>query len=118
MHIASLSFTNLGPFDEIEFEFDRHINVFVGPNNCGKSTALFALGDVAVYPFTVPKKLLHKSVSRFRARFGPRRRREDQVSGTFPIQCETKQWPKGLPQNNSIILHESILRFSLFGRMV
>ena len=74
MHIASLSLTNLGPFDEIEFEFDRHTNVLVGPNNCGKSTTLFALGDIAVSPFGVPEKLLRKDKAGFQVQFGPRRR--------------------------------------------
>ena len=32
MPIASLYFTDIGPFDEIEFEFDREVNVFTGPN--------------------------------------------------------------------------------------
>jgi len=94
MHIASLSLTNLGPFDEVAFEFDRHVNVFVGPNNCGKSTALLALGDIAVSPFLFPEKLLHKDPTAFRVRFGPRRREEDTVVGTLPIMGGTTKWPK------------------------
>ena len=35
MPIASLYFTDIGPFDEIEFEFDRQVNVFTGPNGHG-----------------------------------------------------------------------------------
>ena len=48
----------MGPFDDIEFEFDPQVNVFTGPNNSGKSSALWALGDVTTYPFTFPKRLL------------------------------------------------------------
>ena len=29
MPITKLSFSNVGPFDEIEFEFDPQVNVFV-----------------------------------------------------------------------------------------
>ena len=58
MPITKLSFSNVGPFDEIEFEFDPQVNVFTGPNNSGKSTALWVLGEIAVFPFTFPEKLL------------------------------------------------------------
>ena len=58
MPINKLHLTNIGPFDEIEFELDEHVNVFTGPNNSGKSSALWALADMSVYPFLIPKKLL------------------------------------------------------------
>ena len=58
MPITSLHITNVGPFEDIAFTFDDHINVFTGPNNSGKSTALWVLGDILVYPFDFPKKLL------------------------------------------------------------
>ena len=58
MPVTNLSFTNVGPFDEIDFDFDPHVNVFTGPNNSGKSSALWVLGDIAVYPFYFPRKLL------------------------------------------------------------
>ena len=60
MPITKLSFSNVGPFDEIEFEFDPQVNVFTGPNNSGKSTALSVLGEIAVYPFTFPEKFLRR----------------------------------------------------------
>lgn len=60
MTVQSFRITNVGPFDEIEFEFDSQVNVFTGPNNSGKSSALWALGDTTVYPFTFPRKLLHR----------------------------------------------------------
>ena len=57
MPISSLSFKNVGPFDEVEFDFDPQVNVFTGPNNSGKTTALWVLGGILVFPFGVPKKL-------------------------------------------------------------
>ncbi len=57
MPISKLKLTNLGPFDEVEFEFDPQVNVLVGPNNCGKSTALIALADILVRSFDLPHKL-------------------------------------------------------------
>lgn len=66
MPLKRLRLTNLGPFDEIEFEFDEHVNVFTGPNNSGKSTALVALGEIAVNPFLITDKLLRNRTSGFR----------------------------------------------------
>ena len=63
MPITKLSLSNVGPFDDIEFEFDPQVNVFTGPNNSGKSTALWVLGDIAVYPFHFPEKLLKRAVA-------------------------------------------------------
>ena len=58
MPVNRLYIANVGPFEEIEFEFDPQVNVFTGPNNSGKSTALWVLGDAAVFPFSFPEKLL------------------------------------------------------------
>ena len=60
MPISKLSFSNVGPFDQVEFEFDPQVNVFTGPNNSGKSSVLWVLGDIAVYPFDFPVKLLRQ----------------------------------------------------------
>ena len=60
MPITKLSFSNVGPFDEVEFEFDPQVNVFTGPNNSGKSSVLWVLGDIAVFPFSFPEKLLRR----------------------------------------------------------
>ena len=57
MPIDSLYFTDVGPFDEIEFEFDRQVNVFTGPNNSGKTAALLMLGELLIFPFAIPDKL-------------------------------------------------------------
>ena len=58
MPIKTFRITNAGPFDDITFEFDEQVNVFVGPNNSGKSTALLALAEASVYPFEFPQKFL------------------------------------------------------------
>ena len=58
MYIEHLEFTNVGPFREASFDFDPQVNVFTGPNNSGKSTVLWVLGDALVYPFHFPVKLL------------------------------------------------------------
>ena len=58
MPVTSLKIENVGPFDEIEFDFDPQVNIFTGPNNSGKSSALWVLGDITVYPFMFPGKLL------------------------------------------------------------
>ena len=50
MPITNLYFTNVGPFDEIEFEFDPQVNVFTGPNNSGKSQRSVGVGGVASLP--------------------------------------------------------------------
>lgn len=55
MPIQSLKLTNVGPFrhrpdgsgaDGIELSFDPDVNLFIGPNNVGKSTILQALAAV------------------------------------------------------------------------
>lgn len=60
MPIKTFRITNAGPFDDITFEFDEQVNVFVGPNNSGKSTVLLALASATVYPFAFPGKLLRR----------------------------------------------------------
>ena len=44
MHITGMTIEGILPFtDKVEFEFDEHVNVFVGPNASGKSVALRSL---------------------------------------------------------------------------
>ncbi len=62
MPITKLRFSDVGPFDDIEFEFDPQVNVFTGPNNSGKSTALWVLGELLVYPFGTPAKLIRSDL--------------------------------------------------------
>ena len=57
MPIKTFRITNAGPFDDITFEFDEQVNVFVGPNNSGKSTALLALAEATTYPLISPANL-------------------------------------------------------------
>ena len=69
MPLTSLSFTDIGPFDDVTFEFNDHVNVFTGPNNSGKSSALWVLGELLVYPFTMPSKLFRSSSPTWRMNF-------------------------------------------------
>lgn len=85
MHLKKLRLTNLGPFDEIDFEFDERVNVFTGPNNSGKSTVLTALGEIVVYPFTLPRKLLKSDPAEFKAERWPD---EEVFEGRLPLEGE------------------------------
>ena len=58
MPVTSLQVKEVGPFDEVSLEFNPQVNVLTGPNNSGKSTLLWVLGELLVYPFTMPTKLL------------------------------------------------------------
>lgn len=86
MTIKKLRFTDMGPFDEIEFEFDEQVNVLTGPNNSGKSTALLVLAELLVYPFAVPTKLRRSNDPGWEMQY----RTEDGVetkSGSFPYEA-------------------------------
>ena len=82
MPVKKLYLTNLGPFGEIEFEFDDQVNVFTGANNSGKSTALMALGEIVVYPFSLPTKLLRSDPAKFSIEFD---QQENAYEGSIPI---------------------------------
>ena len=88
MPLKRLRLTNLGPFDEIEFELDEHVNVLTGPNNSGKSTALMALGEIVVYPFIMPSKLLRTATSRFEVEYNGQGRVWE---SSFPVGGDDKQ---------------------------
>lgn len=92
MPIESLKFTNLGPFDEATFEFDPSVNVLVGPNNSGKTTALLAIAEALISPFDFPKKLLKKrSRIAIGCRFADGKTTIHQ--GPLPITAgESKEW--------------------------
>ncbi|MCH8148659.1 MAG: AAA family ATPase [Planctomycetes bacterium] len=85
MPIAALRFTNLGPFEEVDFDFDQQINVLVGPNNCGKTTSLLALANLAVRRFQLPPKLLRQHPSAFHTSFFDGDRKQRPLEGIFPV---------------------------------
>lgn len=87
MRIYELRLTNLGPFDEADFAFDPHVNVLVGPNNCGKSTALFALASIAIESFDPPEKLVREANAGFRVHLGGTQDDAHEFAGRF---CPTR----------------------------
>ncbi len=89
MPITKLKFANIGPFDEIEFEFDEQVNVFVGPNNCGKSTVLMVLGDIVV-GLGIPQKLFRVEHPRFEAHYIAGQSKKS-FQGILPIGTD-KYW--------------------------
>ncbi|HEY7492937.1 MAG TPA: AAA family ATPase, partial [Candidatus Tectomicrobia bacterium] len=89
MPIVDLRLTNLGALDNVTFEFDEQINVLVGPNNCGKSTALLALGNVVAYPLALPGKLLRQAPAEFAVRFVGRSGATKELRGVLPLTPES-----------------------------
>ncbi len=87
MPINSLHFTGVGPFDEITFEFDHRVNIFTGPNNSGKSTALWVLGELLVYPFTLPYKMLRSEGAEWEFNFDTGKDAR-LIQGSFPSSIE------------------------------
>lgn len=84
MPITNLHVTNVGPFDDIHFEFDDQVNVFIGSNNSGKSSALFVLADIATFPFVFPEKLIRSDgEARFEAHFSDIV--DANLEGTLPV---------------------------------
>ena len=88
MPITSLYLTDFGPFEEIEFEFDRQVNVFTGPNNSGKSSALLMLGELLVYPFIAPDKLYRSDRPEWKLRYSSGTKVES-VDGYLPCDPES-----------------------------
>ena len=87
MPITKLSFSNVGPFDEVEFEFDPQVNVFTGPNNSGKSSVLWVLAELAVFPFTMPARLIHSDKPRWKLGMSCEEE-TDSIEGTLPTEPE------------------------------
>jgi energy-coupling factor transporter ATP-binding protein EcfA2 len=90
MPITNLHISGVGPFDEITFDFDQQLNVFTGPNNSGKSTALWVLGELLVYPFSMPNKLLWSDDSKWLLSFSTEEGVQ-QIRGDFPSNVERIQ---------------------------
>ena len=65
MPVDSLSFNDVGPFEEVSFDFNESVNVFTGPNNSGKSTVLWVLGEILVYPFGMPPRVIRSSEAKW-----------------------------------------------------
>ena len=90
MGISSLYFTDVGPFEGITLEFDKQVNVFTGPNNSGKSTVLWVLGELLVYPFSIPRKFLRSDHSTWELKYstaGP----IQELHGNFPSDVAALQ---------------------------
>ena len=102
MHISSLYIDNVGPFDELSFDFNRQVNVLLGPNNTGKSTTLWALAEILVYPFSFPRKLLRPDViATFRLNLDNCEDRE--LAGTLPILAIARSLDRGSMELESLI---------------
>ena len=88
MPIQDLHVTNIGPFDDITFEFDEHINVFVGPNSSGKSTTLMTLANIVTYPFTLPGRLCKTAPAAFTVHIVGRDGQPQELTGVLPLDQE------------------------------
>src|SRR5262249_36893135 len=88
MPIRDLRVTNVGPFDDMTFEFDEHINVFVGPNSSGKSTALMSLANIATYPFTLPGRLCKTAPAAFTMHVVGRHSQLQELTGVLPLDYD------------------------------
>lgn len=84
MPITGLSFSKVGPFEDIAFEFDQQVNVFTGPNNSGKSTVLWVLAELLVYPFMMPSKLLRSDGCAWKLNYTSAAGGES-AQGVFPV---------------------------------
>ena len=89
MPMRDLHVTNIGPFDDMTFEFDEHINVFVGPNSSGKSTALMTLANIVTYPFTLPGRLRKTAPAAFTVHIVGRDGQPQELTGALPLDQET-----------------------------
>ena len=88
MPITSLHFTELGPFEDISFDFDNQVNVFTGPNNSGKSTVLWALGELLVFPFTLPSRLMRVDEPEWNVTFRNSAGNMREMKGIFPSDID------------------------------
>jgi energy-coupling factor transporter ATP-binding protein EcfA2 len=89
MPIRDLRVTNIGPFDDLAFKFDEHVNVFVGPNSSGKSTTLMTLASLATYPFTLPERLRKKAPATFAVHVVGRDGQPQELAGELPVDQAT-----------------------------
>ena len=116
MPITKLSFSNVGPFEEVEFEFDPQVNVFTGPNNSGKSSVLWVLGELLVYPFDFPEKLLRHGRS---AEFELHLQSDSWYVFADKLPCKVNErLPSYLVVTEQVQLHINILRMIGFSKFV
>jgi hypothetical protein len=85
MPIVNLWLSHLGPLEDIAFTFDEQVNVFVGPNNCGKSTALTALGNIVACLFEIPTKLYRQTPAEFAVHYVGAHGEPGEFRGVLPI---------------------------------
>jgi hypothetical protein len=70
------------------FEFDEHINVFVGPNSSGKSTTLMTLANLVTYPFALPGRLCKTAPAAFTVHIVGRDGQPQELTGALPLDQE------------------------------
>ncbi|MCE2499799.1 MAG: AAA family ATPase [Dehalococcoidia bacterium] len=76
MYITKMKVESVPPFtSRVEFEFDRHVNVFVGPNAVGKTAVLLGLSKI---PSAPPYRCVNY--------FGDSGRQELSVSPDWPVE--------------------------------
>ena len=97
MPVTELALENVGPFDKIDFNFDPQVNVFVGPNNSGKTSALAALAEMIFQPFEMPRKLLRPG-SRFHIGMRGKTGAVTSFEGALPVLQKDKTWPAEIVQ--------------------
>src|SRR5207249_6897665 len=88
MPIRDLHVTSIGPFDDMTFEFDEHVNVFVGPNSSGKSTTLMTLANIVTYPFTLPGRLCKTAPAAFTVHIVGRDGQPQELTGALSLDQE------------------------------
>src|SRR5215510_10252084 len=88
MPIRDLRVTNIGPFDDVRFEFDEYINVFVGPNSSGKSTSLMTLANIVTHPFTLPERLCKTAPAAFTVHLVGHDGQPQELTGALPLAQE------------------------------
>jgi hypothetical protein len=91
MTIVNLWLSHLGPLEDIAFAFDEQVNVFVGPNNCGKSTALTALGNIVACLFEIPTKLYRQVPAEFAMQYVGTNGKPGEFRGVLPIDVESTE---------------------------
>ncbi len=90
MHITAMTIGGIPPFTEpVEFKFDEHVNVFIGPNASGKST------------------LLTRMVAHFRG-IADFTRERDEYSHDYLICSD--EWPRYQPYSDRTDIVEADLR--------